>query len=272
MTTKTTTALLLLISLSLSAVGCDDKNKTSPAPAASSLAPSQSPPSANLAKFTIDPESKTTLEMEAPKDTIKATATGGAGTLEIDFKNVKSSRGEVKIHLTTLVTNTFSGDKESDNPKQTAAARVWLEVADGSEGPLDPKVKETNRWAVYAIRSIESSTYSDVTAITPVKEGGDDVRTVSLVTKGELLIHGRKAEQKEAEVDVAFHYDAGAKPDQPKSLTIKSKKPFKIALADHDVKPRDNLGKLAKGSYHLLGTKVADNADVALDLRAKPKS
>jgi hypothetical protein len=254
--------------------GCDDKKAANLAPAASSLAPAAPPPpGANLMKFAIESEgSKTTIEMEAPKEKIKATTTGGSGVLEVDLKNITNSRGEVKMDLATLVTSTFTGDKEGDNKSQTTHARTWLEVADGESGALDPKVKEVNRWAVYAIRHIENANPSDVTAIPPTKDGGDDIRTLTMTTKGELLVHGRKVEQREAEVEVAFRYDAGAKPDQPKAMTIKSKKPFRVVLAEHDVKPRDGFGKLAKGSYHLLGTKVADNADVALDLRAKPKS
>jgi hypothetical protein len=38
------------------------------------------------------------------------------------------------------------------------------------------------------------------------------------------------------------------------------------------VKPRDGFGKIAKGSFSLLGTKVAENADISLDLRATPQS
>lgn len=265
---------LLLLVAAVGVVGCDNDKKANVAPAASTLAPAPAPPpGANLVKFAIDAESSTTIEMEAPKEKIKATTMGGTGVVEVDFKNLTNSRGEVRMDLSTLVTSTFTGDKAGDNKAQTTHARTWLEVADGESGPLDPKVKEVNRWAVYAIRHIENVSPSpDVTTISPSQDRGDDVRTLTLTTKGELLVHGRKVEQREAEVEVAFRYDSGAKADQPKAMTIKSKKPFRVVLAEHDVKPRDGFGKLAKGSYHLLGTKVADNADVALDLRAKPKS
>ena len=60
--------------------------------------------------------------------------------------------------------------------------------------------------------------------------------------------------------------------DKPKSLTIKTKKPMRATLAEHDVKPRDGVGKLAKGAFNLLGTKVAETADITLDLKASPQS
>ncbi len=251
--------------------GCDDK-KTSLAPAASSLAPAVAAPSAMTRTFVIDNGSKATIEMEAPKEKIKATATGGAGSIEIDLTNLASSRGEVKMDLTTLTTSTFSGkaDSERENKAQTTHARTWLEVADGEEGKLDDKLKETNRYAVYAIRSVENASANDVTKVAKANDGADEVRTVTLTTKGEILVHGHKA-PREADVELAFRYDAGATADKPKALVVKTKKPLRIVLAEHDVKPRDKVGKIAKESFHLLGTKVAENADVSLDLRARPK-
>ncbi len=256
----------------LAAVACDDKkNGVTLAPSASSLAPSTPPPpSAKVVKFAIDSTSATSLMLEAPKEKIKATTSAAAGSLDVDLMNLTNSRGEVKIDLTTLTTKTF--DDPKDNAAQTAHARTWLEVADGESGPLDAKVKETNRYAVYAIRSIENVTpHADVSKVPETKDGADDVRTVTMTTKGELLVHGHKVDR-ESEVEVAFRYDSGASADKPKALSIKSKKPLRVVLGEHDVKPRDGFGKISKSAFHLLGTKVADNADITLDLRAKPGS
>jgi hypothetical protein len=255
--------------LALALVGCEDK-KTNLAPVASSLAPSTPvAPGASVKKFVIDNESKTSIEMEAPKEKIKAVTNGGTGTLEIDLAQLTNSRGEVKMDLSTIATSTFP--EAEKNKSQTVHARTWLEVGDGEDGKLDDKLKETHRYAVYAIRSVERPTFSDVTKVPPTREGADEVRTVTLLTKGELLVHGHKVDR-EAEVDVAFHYDPGAAADKPKWIGIKTKKPLRVVLAEHDVKPRDGVGKIAKSSFHLLGTKVADNADISLDLRAKPQS
>lgn len=263
-----TSVVGLVTALVLTTTGCEEK-KTNLAPVASSLAPSTPPPaSASVKKFNIESEgSKTSIEMEAPKEKIKAVTSGGAGTLDIDFTNLASSRGEVKMDLSTITTSTFpEADK---NKSQTTHARTWLEVADGEDGKLEDKVKEQNRYAIYAIRSIENPSAADVTKVAPVKDGADEVRTVTLTTKGELLIHGHKVER-DADVEVAFHYDPGAAADKPKWIGVKTKKPLRVALADHDVKPRDGFGKIAKSSFHLLGTKVADNADIQVELRAKP--
>ena len=257
-----------LLGLLLFAAGCEDK-KANLAPVASSLAPSTPPPpGASVKTFVVDGASKASIEMDAPKEKIRASTTGGKGSLDVDLSNLSNSRGEVKIDLSTLTTSTFA--EAEKNASQTVHARTWLEVGDGEDGKLDDKTKETHRYAVYAIRSIENASATDLSKVAPVKDGGDEVRAVTLTTKGELLVHGHKV-NRDADVEVAFRYDAGAAPDKPKEITIKTKKPLRVVLGEHDVKPRDGFGKIAKSSFHLLGTKVADDADIALDLRVKPQ-
>jgi hypothetical protein len=261
------TCAMLLAVVALQA-GCEKKPNL--APAASSLAPAPPPPpGATLKKFVVDDASKTTIEMDAPKEKFRAATKGGTGTLEVDFTNITSSRGEVKIDLSTITTSTFKDPEQ--NAAQTTHARTWLEVADGEDGKLDDKVKEANRYAVYAIRSIENPTVTDITKLPATKEGDDEVRTLSLTTKGELLIHGRKVER-DADVEVTFRYAPGSPADKPKAMTITTKKPLHVIIAEHDVKPRDGFGKIAKSAFHLLGTKVADNAYITLDVRAKPQT
>ena len=263
---------LLVAGLALLTAGCDEKKPNLP-PVASAV-PKSTPPlaGASVKKFVIDPSSKASIDMEAPKEKIRAVATGGAGTLDVDLANVPRSRGEVKIDLTTLTTSSFAGkpDADANNKAQTTHARTWLEVADAEGGKLDDKVKEANRYAVYVIRSVSDASANDLAKVSPTKDGGDDVRAVQLITRGELLVHGHKVER-DGDVELAFHYDPGAAPDKPKSLVVKTRKPFRVVLAEHDVKPRDAAGKIAKEAFHLLGTKVAENADVSLELRARPK-
>src|SRR5580692_5874709 len=89
--------------------GCDKKDEasTSVAPAASSVAPSVAPPSAKVERFAIDPASKTSIDMPAPKEHIKTDTSAAAGELQIDLVNLANARGEVKVDVTTLKTHTF---------------------------------------------------------------------------------------------------------------------------------------------------------------------
>jgi hypothetical protein len=259
-----------VVAMGVVVTGCEDKNKQQPqlAPSASALAPSTAAPSGKLVKLTIDAKSTSSIDMPAPKEHIKAVTDAATGTLDVDPTNLASSRGEVKIDLSTLQTKTFGND---DDKKQTMHARCWMEVADCEDGKIADEVKASNKYAVYAIRSVENVSAPDLTKVPVTKDGGDDVRTVTMTTKGELLIHGHKVDR-DADVEVAFHYAPGADATKPKWVVVKTKKPLKVTLAEHDVKPRDNFGKIAKGAFHLLGTKVADTADVSLDLRASPQS
>ena len=261
--------LALPVALLLSVAACQDK-PTSTAPAASSLAPSTPAPTTNTTlKFTIDPKSATSIDMPAPKEHIKAATDAAAGTIDVDLMNLANTRGEIKADLFTLKTKTFDDAKKDET--QTTHARTWLEVGDGEDGKLPDDLKNQNRWAVYAIRSIDNLSATDLTKIAPTKDGSDDVRTVTATTHGEFLLHGHKIDVP-ADVEIAFHYPSGGPADKPTSLTIKSKKPFTTTLSDFDVKPRDGVGKIAKGAFNLIGTKVAETAAVSLDFRATPQS
>jgi hypothetical protein len=249
--------------LALAACGKKEADPT-PTAAASALAPSTAASSAMAFKYAVDPKGKTSIDMPAPKEHIKAGTTASGGSLEVDLKNVANTRGEVKVDLTTLKTSTF-GDEKKDS-SQSEHAQNWLEV--GSLVTAD--MKEKNRWVVFAIRSIEAPSAADVTKIAAVKEGDLDVRTVTLTAKGEFLLHGHKTD-KTVPLEAKFQWAAGAAPDaKPTAIVVKTKEPLHITLAEHDVKPRDNFGKLAEGALGLLGTKVANVADVSFEIRATP--
>jgi hypothetical protein len=260
-----------VLTVVLGGLGCDEKKPPLPtAPAASSLAPSSSSSSSAAApstKLVVQPTSFASLDLPAPKERIVARVEGGKGALDVVPSDLAKTRGEVMLDLTTLTTSTF---KDGRDKEQTAHARTWLEVADGEKGKLPDDVKDKNRYAVYAIRAIERASATDLAKVPATKDEatGTDVRKVTLTTKGELAIHGKKVER-DADVEVTFSYAAGAPAEKPNAVRIATVKPFTVVLADHDVKPRDAAGKLAKDFFHLIGTKVADTADVTLDVRAK---
>ena len=258
-------AVLLLTGLGVLA-GCDKKEETSnvTATAATSVAPSTPPPTAKVVKYAIAAAGKTAIDMPAPKEHIKADTSAAAGELQIDLMNLANSRGEVKVDLTTLKTTTF-GEADKDT-KQTEHALTWLEIGEKQT----PEMKEKNRWATFAIRSVDGLSATDITKAAPEKTTDGDVRAVTLTAHAEFLMHGHKV-NKDASLEVRFHYPAGAAADsKPTSVDVSSKTPLHVTLADHEVKPRDNLGALAQSAFSLLGTKVAETADVTLDLHATP--
>jgi hypothetical protein len=252
---------------SVALVGCSKSDSSSVAVAetASALASSQAPASAMVAKYKLQTDGKTAIDMPAPNEHIKALTTATDGSLDVDLTNVTNTRGQVKADLTTLTTNTFDDPKK--NASQTDHAHNWLEIG----SLVTPDVKEANRWVVFAIRSIDGASATDITKIVPTQDSGEDIRTVTLTAHGEVLLHGHKS-NKDVTLDVKFHYPSGAAPDShPTKIEIDTKAPLHIVLSEHDIKPLDNFGKLATASLGLLGTKVANTADITFDLIATPQ-
>ncbi len=125
------------------------------------------------------------------------------------------------------------------------------------------------RWATLAVRSIDGLSATDLTKVAPTKDGGDDVRTVTMTIHGDMLVHGHQI-QKDAPVEVAFHSPAGSPADaMPVRLTIKSRQPLRIVLKEVDVQPRDTVGALTAWTTRLV-SKVAEFADITVDLSATP--
>jgi hypothetical protein len=215
-------------------------------------------------RFVVDPASKTSIDMPAPKERIAAGTTAARGELSVDLEDLTRTRGRVDVDLTTLQTRTF-GDASKDKA-QTEHAHNWLEAGD----LVTPEVKEANRWVTFTIRGVDSAGAHRLDEIPVEHAGGDETRTVAVVATGDVSLHGHTV-KKDVPLSVVFHYPAGQSTSgAPTRLDIAARSPLRLVLADHDVKPRDGLGKLAQASFSLLGTKVAETADVSLDLHATP--
>ncbi|HRG98910.1 MAG TPA: hypothetical protein PLR99_21820 [Polyangiaceae bacterium] len=264
-------AALAVVAASLG--GCDKDKKEAAgevvaAPTASALAPSTAAPTSMVVKMKLRPAGTTSIDMPAPKEHIKAQTTVAAGNLDVDLMDLSQTRGEVKVDLTSLKTATF-GDATKDGT-QTMHALTWLEVGDAEKEKLPEAVKAANKFAVFAIRSIDGLAVKDLAKVAPATDKGQDVRTVELVAHGELLIHGHKV-NKDVPLVVKISHPAGAATTtKPTSIGITTKEPLKVVLAEHEVRPRDDVGKIAKAAFNLIGTKVADSASISMDFSAVP--
>ena len=273
MTQRASFAGAVSLAAVLGSVGCkkgDDTPPAPPAPPAAPLAASSAMPAAHSIEFTIDPASKTAIDMPAPKERIKGETTAAKGDLHVDLGDLAMTRGDIYVDLDTLATHTF-GDAEKDGT-QTHHAHTWLQIDDMVK---DPAVRERNRWVHFAIRSIDGLSATNLSKVAPTKVGGDDVRSVTLVAHGDVELHSFPSKgQKDAALEVRFHVPSGSpEGTKPTSIELVSREtPIQITLADHDVKPRDTEGILAQKAFGLLGTKVADVANVSVNLVAKPAS
>ena len=264
---------LVLLAASSSAFGCKkDASADAPAPAPPSpavAAAEPTGPSAASVDYAIDPAGKATIDMPAPNERIKAETSAAKGALHVDLHDLARTRGDVFIDLATFTTHTF-GDAEKD-ATQTHHSHTWLQI---DETERNSAVRERNRWVHFAIRSIDGLSATDVSKVPATRTGGDDVRVVTLVAHGDVEVHSFPAKApKAAPLEVRFHFAPDAPADaKPTSIEVVSKDPLTITLADHDVKPRDAEGIVAQKAFAILGTKVADVANVSVNLLAKPAS
>jgi hypothetical protein len=233
---------------------------TTAAPAASALVASTPDPASVVWHYAVDPKSATHVELPGVKEHIKGDTTAAAGSLDIVPTDLSKSRGLVRVDLATFSTHTFDN---GDDATQTKHARTWLEVQVGDV------TNEEMRYAELAIRSIDGLSAPDVSKIPPAPDGADEVRKVTATVHGDLLVHGRKV-AKDGVVEVTFRYPSGAASDaKPARIEIKSTQPMRVVLKEHDVGPRDPAGKALAWTTNLL-SKVADTADVTVDLAAAP--
>jgi hypothetical protein len=264
MKATTAFALVAIAVPAASTVGCKKDPPVTLAESASALSASLPPPSAKIVVYDVDPASKTSIDMPGLKEHIVADTDGAAGHVDVDLMNLASSRGEVKVDLTTLKTHTFKDDHDAS---QTTHALNWLQVGDASSDAE----KKANRYAVFALQSLASLSSTDLSKVAPAKEGSEDVRTITATVHGDFLVHGHKA-PKGIPVEVKFHYPSGAAADsKPTKIDIKSTSPLRVTLKEHDVHPRDTVGTLTDWTTSLV-SKVAETADITLDLHATLKN
>jgi len=257
---RSTRPAAVLVPVALACAACGKKDDAHVAPAASALAASTADAAATVWRYTIDPTSVARTDMQGVKEHIVGDASAAAGTLDVVPSDLAQSRGTVRIDLTTFATHTFHDDKDAT---QTKHARTWLEVQVGDA------TNEAMRWAELAIRSIDAASATDLAKVTPTRDGGDDVRTVTMTVHGDLLIHGHRTHE-DVPVEVAFRYPAGAAADsKPARIAVATKEPMRVVLKEFDVRPRDPAGVALAWTTNLVA-KVADVANVTVDLNASP--
>jgi hypothetical protein len=251
-------AALALLPLS---AGCGKKgDAVQVAPSATSLAVSSASAAAASTHFVMDPRSSSHVDMPGDVEHIVADTTAAAGTLDVVLSDLGQTRGLVRVDLATLTTSTFHSSRDVD---QTKHARTWLEAV------VDGKTNEAMRWADFAIRSVDGLSATDIAKVPAARDGADDVRRVSAIVHGDLLVHGHQV-AKDGAVEVTFRYPAGAPADsKPARVEIKSTQAMHVVLKEHEVEPRDPVGQLLGWTTQLV-SKVARTADVTVSLAAVP--
>ncbi len=259
----------MLAALVAGSIACSNgEPEVKVAPTAEKLAPA-APKSVAASAFTVTKVgSKIDFTMDAPLETILGKVRDAAGgELQIDTADLTKTTGLVSVDISGLELFQRTREKEGEalgaetkQDKQNEHARAWLELDEG-EGADEARKQQVrvNRTVQFSIKSVKTDT-PDVSKLT-----GNERRVRATVT-GEFLLHGHKTERT-AEVELTFKIGPGGKPI---AIALKTTKPFAVGLAEHDVRPRDTIGKLLAKGLDALSPKVAKDAMVAIELSLAP--
>lgn len=245
------------------ALGCGEDKKVELAAEASGTAlQSSAPQTAAAVAFKAKKAGSVSFLMEAPIEKIFGKVPDATdGTLYVDVSDLSKTTGNVAVDLSTLkITQQKRKDEkdeksdfgeEKEETKQNEHAREWLEIDD----KVAEEKRTKNKRVEFRITSIKSVSKKDVSA-----EKGPT--TVAVVADGEFLLHTRVS-KKSVELDVTLDMDGG----KAKSIKVKTKTPFAANLPEHDIGPRDDVGKILSG---VLAKKVGKDAMVSLDFEFTP--
>lgn len=249
-----------LVAAAVPLVGCGDQpGGAHLAPSASGLVAEKKAEAAK--KFSVDPSSsKVTFLMDAPQEKIRGVAAKSmGGSLEIDPKDLAKTTGVVTVDISGLELFQTKADddgkmgEETKSDLQNEHARAWLEI--GKDAPEAERKK--NERVEFSIKKVDKVDNADITKVSGAE------RKAMITATGDVLLHGRKS-TKTVELEATFTFDG----DKPKSVHVKTVKPFLVGLAEHDVRPREAFGKLAAKTLDVLAPKVAKDAPIEIDFVA----
>jgi hypothetical protein len=226
--------------------------------ASAELVSSAPPPAVGGTKLSVESGS-VEFVMDAPVEKIHGKAPQSVtGTLSIDRKDLTKTTGLFEVDLDKLEVFQSKQAKDGSFPDETKSdlqnehVRNWMEINPGA------KDREKHKRAQFVLLSVASPSQQDVSAFKNEK------RSVDLVAKGTFILHGRKT-AKDVELTVELTFDG----DKLAAARVRTRKPFTVGLAEHDIHPRDALGSLLEKGLDKLTDKVAKEAPVTLDVTLK---
>lgn len=240
------------------AAGCGSDKAVELAPSATGSALASSAPKSAAAKeLAVKKEGSVTFTMEAPIEIIRGkVADANEGKLFIDAKDLTQTTGNIAVDVSAIELfqrkKAAEGDKdygeEVKEPKQNDHAREWLEISEKTAEADRTK----NKRLEFRISAIDSVDKKDVSAT-------DGEVKVAVKASGDFLLHGRVTKHT-VEIEATLTVKGGV----VTAAKLKTAKPFAINLREHDVGPRDDVGK----GLDRLQPKVAKEALVSLELSA----
>jgi len=220
---------------------------------------------AEPAPFTFDSQVALSMvrgEIPAPIETTRFQIGTVDGTLQINLEDIQQTTGTIKVDLRQI--KSYSFDDPSKNSKQTEHMLNWFEI-----GPdVSTETRTKNRWAVFTVKEIIKKS----SALQPKDEIGT-ATIYQAIAKGDLTVHGI-TKPKEVDLTVVIYTvdpDGSRYKEAKRVALIKTASPLTVSLKEHDVKPRDAAGTFLAKALSVVGLKIADTAEIDLDLRAFQK-
>lgn len=198
--------------------------------------------------YQVEPAGRVSFLIDAPLEKIKGGWSRTGGQLKVDVAKLDQTRGEVTMDLSTLKITTFPDSGQNDT--QAHHALNWMEI--GGEVAADARARF--RTATFRIDQVLSAAPASL---------GEGVAQATAVVEGTMTLHGITSTH-QVEVQVVAEGD----PKAPSALRITSRKPLRLSLKHHDVKPRDLAGRFLAGALEQVGQKISDTVLVSLDFKA----
>jgi hypothetical protein len=203
------------------------------------------------------------------------------GELDVNLLDLEKSRGTLAIDLASIEMNEEAADGGRSNDA-TQRAQNWMDV-----GASRPEAeRERLRWATFTLTAVdgassttahggkkETSSQAGEAPEDPDAGGGGEQRVVTFTAKGSLVLHGVRVELS-VPMRARFEYATKATADvTPDRVSVETRRPLRVALATHDIKPRDSAGVFQAQDMKLFGRQVGREArvDVAFSLARAAK-
>ncbi|MBI4951539.1 MAG: YceI family protein [Myxococcales bacterium] len=192
--------------------------------------------------------------IDAPEEKIKGRWGKLRGQLDVEPTDLRKTTGQIDVDLADTTTETF--DDAAKNLKQTEHARNWFEL--GTDVP--EAQREQNRWARFTVEKVDEVGAVNLASVAPT----GDARTVHVTASGHLWLHGVTSPK-----TVKLVLTLGGPAERPTSLRIATEAPMPVSMKEHDVKPRDVVGRFLKGASEKVGAKIVDDVQIFFEIEAR---
>jgi hypothetical protein len=184
------------------------------------------------ARYALSEQSRIRFELASRHGALHGSLTRVSGELSVSLADLASSRGQVRVDLSSL---TLSQDGNSDDSTLLARAKGALGIGDFGSPPT---------------ASFELSSLEDVAPAllepAPDRDGGAAfTRKARATAVGNLLLHGFRVLRR-APLEAEFSFDRDR--NVPSTLVIRSRAPFVVSLETHEIRARDPEPRKKSGS------------------------